>query len=192
MPQLGRGRTGRGRFIIETRQQTIDSNAIAIGGLLLFGSDRDCLQEVIDVVLCFQELSSRRCFWNVEVASRACHPMRAPVEELEAAPTMSEIIVKPGDTLLRIFHLIAVDQNFDHASVALEIPCVGIRLGQLRRRDLHVMLRRMRRPMAKPLLKFRERHRFFTVEQLAGNGGPCAMTGEFAPNIMIGDAGLST
>ena len=83
----------------------------------------------------FQEQVLACWHWAVEGAPRACHSVRALVEEVVRAVTVAEVIEPPRFSLGRGAALdrVLVDQHLDRADVPAEVAGVGVRLGQLRR-----------------------------------------------------------
>jgi hypothetical protein len=73
----------------------------------------------------------------------------------------------------------------------LQVPGLGVGLGQGIRGDLGVVLGGVRTAMSEPSLQLEKRHRLFGVVELACDGGAGSVTGDVAANIGSGDTGLT-
>ena len=69
---------------------------------------------------------------------------------------------------------------------------LGIGFGQPCWVECHVVLRGRRRAVAEPGLELKQRHRFFGIEELTGNGRPCAMTADPTARIGGRNTGFAT
>jgi hypothetical protein len=81
---------------------------------------------------------------------------------------MAEIIVLPGFTSCRNSGRdgVSINQNLNGSQVSLEISGVCVTLGEFRRSDSHIVLRRSWTPMAKKLLNLKQGHWILAVEEL--------------------------
>jgi hypothetical protein len=106
---------------------------------------------------------------------------------------VSEVVVLPGLTVggLTGGNGVAVDEDLDGADVAGDIAGVAVCLGKGVRGDLGVVLGGLGRAVPEPGLQLKQGHRFFGVAELAGDGGPGAVTGDIAADVGGGDAGLA-
>lgn len=110
---------------------------------------------------------------NVERTLCACHTVRTLLEEVVRTVAMAEIVELPrlGDSPAFANRLL-IDEHFDRPIIPCKIASIDIRLCQLGRGDLDVVLSGFGRAVAKPLLEFDQCRRLFRIEELRGDGGP--------------------
>jgi hypothetical protein len=85
-----------------------------------------------------------------------------------------------SETARSVWHLI--NKHFDGPKVPCEVARVSIRLGELSRCDLRIVLRCSWSCMPKPLLQLKQSQRFLRVEKLRCNHGAGAMVSDVASN----------
>src|SRR5579859_4927140 len=117
--------------------------------------------------------------------------MRALIEEVIRAVAVPEIVELPrlvGGTTIP--HQFLIDKHFNGTKVPCEVARIRIGLGELRRRDLCIVLCRRWSGMPEPLLQFKQSHGLFGIEELRRNRGARTMASDVAPNVGRGYAGL--
>ena len=93
--------------------------------------------------------------------------MRALVEEVVGTVSVTQVVQLPGRVgWASSSDCILINENLYRSHVAGKVASVLVRLGQLRRRDLCLMARRLGRAVPEPLLQLEEIERFFRVVKL--------------------------
>ena len=119
--------------------------------------------------------------------------MLALFKEVVGAIPLAEIIELPWlGCSAPITNYLLVNKHFDDAKVADKVACIGVRLGDLKRSDLRIMLSCGWGRMPQPLLQLKERHRLSGVIELRSDGGTSAVTGDVASHIRERHTGLFT
>src|SRR3984957_4936177 len=119
--------------------------------------------------------------------------MLALLKEIIGAVSVAEVIELPR--LSRgapTSHRVLIDQNLDCTKVAGEVTSICIRLGNLQRRDLRVVLSSCWSRVPQPLLQLKKRHRVPSVVELGRDGRPGAVAGDVAAHICKRDTGFFT
>ncbi len=98
---------------------------------------------------------------------------------------MAEVIELPrlGHSLA-IPNRLLINEHFDRSYVPSKIASICIRLCQLGRCNLDIVLSGFGRAVAQPLLEFKQSHRLFGIEELRRDGGARSMARDSSAHIV--------
>jgi hypothetical protein len=105
---------------------------------------------------------------------------------MSSTVAVPQVKVLPGRAMghCPLFDDLPVNEHLDRPHVAREILRIRIGFGQGSRGNAGIILRGLWRAMPQPGLQLEQGHGLFGVVELAGNGGPGAMTGD-APACVV-------
>src|SRR5271157_1340970 len=113
--------------------------------------------------------------------------MRTLIEKVIRAVAMAEIVELPRlVSCTTIPYQLLIDKHFDGTKIPCEVARIRIRFGELRRRDLRIVLCCRWGRVPEPLLQFKQSHGLFSIEELRRNRGARTMACDVAPNISGG------